>query len=110
MDELWMERWQLAKARIEQIEKDPEVAGNLGDYFQKTAGFLLLMLEAKDKAEADLLKNASLEELRIWNDRLYGDLVGEAYEQSYGNPSYAVEKLTRTMDRSCLLSMQNFGE
>ena len=95
MDELWMERWQLAKARIEQIEKDPEVAGNLGDYFQKTAGFLLLMLEAKDKAEADLLKNASLEELRIWNDRLYGDLVGEAYEQSYGNPSYAVEKLTK---------------
>ncbi len=96
MEEIRKERWQLASDRIREIAKMPEVNGNLGDYFKKTAEFLLLMLEAWEKAGNSGLKDAALEELRTWNDRLYGDITGEAYESSYANPAYAVSRLTDT--------------
>ncbi|MCI8585124.1 MAG: aminopeptidase [Lachnospiraceae bacterium] len=88
------ERWQLASERVKEIAGNPEVDGKAGVYFQKTAEFLLLMLEAKEKAESGALKEASLKELKAWNDRLYGDLAGDAYIRSYGNPAYAVAELT----------------
>lgn len=93
------ERWQLAEGRIRQIAADPEVGGSAGSYFKKTAQFLLLMLEAFGKAEGGWLKTASLEELKEWNERLYGDIKGEAYETSYANPAYAVSELTDTYGR-----------
>ena len=96
MDKTQTERWQLASDRIREIAEDPETEGELGDYFQRTAEFLLLMLEASEKAETKALKNASLEELQAWNDQLYGDIAGEAYESSYANPAYAVSRLTDT--------------
>ncbi len=94
MDEIQKERWQLASERVKEITGNPEVDGKAGVYFQKTAEFLLLMLEAKEKAESGALKEASLKELKAWNDRLYGDLAGDAYIRSYGNPAYAVAELT----------------
>ncbi len=94
MEEIWRERWQLAEERIQEIAREPEVQGKPGDYFRRIAGFLLLMLEAWDKAGQGVLKSASLEELKEWNDRLYGDITGEAYACSYANPAYAVEELT----------------
>ncbi len=94
MDEIQKERWQLASERVKEIAGNPEVDGKAGVYFQKTAEFLLLMLEAKEKAESGALKEASLKELKAWNDRLYGDLAGDAYIRSYGNPAYAVAELT----------------
>lgn len=94
MDEIQKERWQLAAERIREIAEDPEAEGNTGAYFQKMAEFLLLMLEAEEKAESQALRCASLEELKAWNDRLYGDLTGEAYERSYANPAFAAEQLT----------------
>ena len=94
MEEIWRERWQLAEERIQEIAREPEVQGKPGDYFRRIAGFLLLMLEAWDKAGQGVLKSASLEELKEWNDRLYGDIIGEAYACSYANPAYAVEELT----------------
>ncbi len=94
MDEIQKERWQLASERVKEIAGNPEVDGKAGVYFQKTAEFLLLILEAKEKAESGALKEASLKELKAWNDRLYGDLAGDAYIRSYGNPAYAVAELT----------------
>ena len=47
MDEIQKERWQLASERVKEIAGNPEVDGKAGVYFQKTAEFLLLMLEAK---------------------------------------------------------------
>lgn len=93
MEEIQMERWQLAVERIRQIAEDPEVDGGAGDYFKRTAEFVLLMLEALEKAENGWMETASLEELQAWNDRLYGDIAGEAYESSYANPAWAVSKL-----------------
>lgn len=93
MEEIWMERWQLAVCRIREIAEDPEAAGKPGDYFKKTAGFLLLILEALEKAETNQWKDMSLEELQDLYRRLYGDITGEAYTHSYANPAYAAAEL-----------------
>lgn len=87
------ERWQLARERLEQIGTTPELGGALGDYFRKTAVFLLFMLEVQEKMEKKELEGASLEEWRAWNRRLYEDIEGDRYEKSYANPAWAVEQL-----------------
>lgn len=94
MEEIWRERWQLASERIREIAEDPEVEGNLGTYFRKTAKFLLFMLEVREKVADGALEHASLEELKAWNQRLYEDISGEAYGKSFANPAYAVRELS----------------
>jgi len=87
------ERWQLAAERISQIAENPELNGNIGDYFQRTAKFLLFMLKVQEAVLEDKFFQASLEELKEWNRKLYGDITGAAYERSYANPTYAVKQL-----------------
>ena len=72
------ERWQLAAERLESIAGNPEIEGKLGDYFQKTAGFLLFMMELQEKLTEGVLQEASLDELQTWNRRLYADVSGDA--------------------------------
>ena len=78
MEEIWMERWQLAVCRIREIAEDPETAGKPGDYFKKTAGFVLLVLEALKKAEADEFSHASLQELQDFYSGFLGIPVAGA--------------------------------
>jgi len=87
------ERWQLATERIREIADHPETEGNIGDYFQRTADFLLLMVRLEEENEKGSLFHASLSKLQEWNQRIYGDIVGGAYDTSYANPAYAVKML-----------------
>lgn len=96
METIEKERWLLAKERIEEIAREPEIDGTLGIYFQKTADFLMLMQKAWEKTESGTLKHASLEELKVWNQMLYEDIAGDAYQRSFANPSYAVAELGET--------------
>ncbi len=96
METIEKERWLLAKERIEEIAREPEIDGTLGIYFQKTADFLMLMQKAWEKTESSALKHASLEELKVWNQTLYEDIAGDAYQRSFANPSYAVAELGET--------------
>ena len=96
METIEKERWLLAKERIEEIAREPEIDGTLGIYFQKTADFLMLMQKAWEKTESGTLKHASLEELKVWNQTLYEDIAGDAYQKSFANPSYAVAELGET--------------
>lgn len=96
METIEKERWLLAKERIEEIAREPEIDGTLGIYFQKTADFLMLMQKAWEKTESGALKHASLEELKVWNQTLYEDIAGDAYQRSFANPSYAVAELGET--------------
>ena len=90
MNETLRERQQLAYERIRQIAADPEINGAVGDYFQKTGKFALLILKARELAEEDYFAKASVDELKAWNEKLYEDIAGNAYETSYANPAYAV--------------------
>lgn len=94
MENVWMERWQLAGERIREISGNPEVSGALGDYFQKTADFLLFMMEVQEKVKSGALDDRSLPELQTWNRRLYEDIAGDAYASSYANPAYASAELS----------------
>ena len=93
MNETLRERQQLAYERIRQIAADPEINGAVGDYFQKTGKFALLILKARELAEEDYFAKVSVDELKAWNEKLYEDIAGNAYETSYANPAYAVAEL-----------------
>lgn len=93
MEEIERQRWQLASRRIYEICQDPETEGETEDYFRRTAGFICLMLEAWDKVKSGWLTRASFEELKAWNETLYEDILGSAYEHSYANPACASVRL-----------------
>ncbi|MCD8362219.1 MAG: aminopeptidase [Lachnospiraceae bacterium] len=87
------ERWTLAVERVSEIAEDPEAEGAAGEYFQRTAAFLKMMLRTLERIEAGELTRASVEELADWNRELYEDIVGDAYAHSFANPDYAVSRL-----------------
>lgn len=87
------ERLALYRERIQNISKENSVPQPFMEYFIKTAGFIEKMYELSDLIKSGKDKTYSIEQLKQLNDSLYEDIAGEAYEISYANPSYAVEKL-----------------
>ena len=87
------ERFLLVMERIAEIAEETDVPETFDDYFKKTAEFLLQLKSVSEKAEADTLKDASLTECEKRNAVFYDDIKAENYGNSYGNPTYAVEKL-----------------
>ncbi len=87
------ERYKLSIARIREILKEESVSLKFRDYFRKTSMFLLMIDELKEKIEDGSMESAGIEELKIWNEKLYADILPRHYEESYGNPSYAVREL-----------------
>ena len=79
--------------RIAEIAEETDVPEKFDDYFKKTAAFLLQLKSVSEKAEADTLIDASLTECEKRNAVFYDDIKAENYGNSYGNPTYAVEKL-----------------
>lgn len=98
--ELWKEeneavreRYQLTMERIGQIKEEETVPEAYREYFYRTADFIETMGQVHRLVEAGAWRTQSLEELKEWNQRIYGDILPEHYEESYGNPAYAAEKL-----------------
>lgn len=93
MDEILLERHQLAVERIKQIESEESANVRFQPFFQQTAAFISMVFEAEALLCRNAYREQSLEELEDWNKRLYADILPEAYGSSYGNPVYAAEKL-----------------
>ena len=89
LDELLMERFALAKERIAEICTEQEIKEPFGDFFRRAAELLKKAGEILERKE----NNLSLQELKEENTALYEELFKENYAASYGNPSYAAEKL-----------------
>lgn len=87
------ERLLLYRQRIRNIRTEENTAEPFRQYFVKTAGFIEKMYELSELIKSGKDKSYSLEQLKQLNASLYEDIAGEAYEQSYANPSYAAEKL-----------------
>lgn len=87
------ERLALYRERIQGITTEKNVAEPFLEYFVKTAGFIEKMYELSELIKSGKDKSYSIEQLKQLNASLYEDVAGEAYERSYANPSYAVEKL-----------------
>ncbi len=87
------ERFTLSLERIGLMEQEETTPMPYRDYFRRTAAFIRDTAETFSLAESGRLRQLSLEELAGLNRRLYGDILPEHYEESYGNPSYAVRLL-----------------
>lgn len=87
------ERLALYQERIRAIGTENSVAEPFLGYFVKVADFIEKMYELSETIKSEKDRSYSLEQLQRLNASLYEDIAGTAYEQSYANPSYAVEKL-----------------
>ncbi len=86
MREIIEERFVLSRDRIREIPAEETVPEPYRDYFQRVAAFLTLAVNPCEKG-------SSLQEKQEYNRRLYEDILPEHYEESYGNPAYAVKML-----------------
>jgi aminopeptidase len=92
-EEMIEERYLLVTERIREIAGEDSVREPFRDYFIKTADFIGMSTELFQKIEKGWLKSASKEELKEWNNKLYRDILPGHYQESYGNPAYAVSVL-----------------
>ena len=86
-------RYELAISRIREMMDEETVEEKFRDYFRTVGKFILLIDETNRKLKDGSFEKYSMEELKAWNTKLYEDILVDAYNISYGNPTYAVEKL-----------------
>ncbi len=87
------ERYDLIRERIQRIQKEESVKASYGDYFRKTAEFILMVDQLYEKIKTGWLESATQQELEENNHMLYQDILPENYGTSYGNPVYAQKML-----------------
>ncbi|WMJ89639.1 aminopeptidase [Anaerocolumna sp. MB42-C2] len=87
------ERYELSMERIDSILNEEVIQEPVKGYFKKAAEFILKIKELVALAETDKLSRMTLEELKKLNYELYEDVIPGNYENSFGNPRYAVKKL-----------------
>lgn len=88
------ERYGLAMERIRTIAEERSVKAPFDDYFIRVAEFIIRMDKLYEDVSSHAFDRMSMEELEAQNRELYGDITGEAYEKSYANPVYAVNRLS----------------
>ena len=88
-DVFFEERYTLMRERIQEIQKEEVVKEPYGEYFRKTAEFILMVDRLHDKIQKGWLNEAAQKELEENNHALYQDILPENYGTSYGNPAYA---------------------
>ena len=87
------ERYELAVERIRVMQSENTVPEKYRDYFHRMAAFVQMIDELRTQLLKGSYQQADQKELAAWNERLYRDILGEAYEVSYANPTYAVRVL-----------------
>lgn len=98
-----LEREELSIQRISEVKEESlpgsadasaqTVIDNLKMYFDQVSEFLLYVYDVKSMLENPGRQDMTMEELQKINHDLYRDILPENYEESFGNPSYAVEGL-----------------
>lgn len=82
------ERFILSRERLREIVNEDVTLTACGDFFVKTAGFMLYVEEIYDLIRDGSYAGLPLEKLESINKNLYRDIVYD-YEESYANPAYA---------------------
>lgn len=89
---LMAERTELVVGRIKEMLNEKTVDDKYIPYFKKMAERMLTLEEYYALHESGKIKTLSMEELKAWNERLFGELEEKSYETCYGNPEYAVKE------------------
>ena len=93
------ERYELTIERIKAIVEEETVALTYRTFFQKTAKFILNIQAVLGRNVAKTAEECTLEELQKENRELYVDILGQNYETSFANPSYAVAEMGEEIGR-----------
>ena len=88
MDEFLEERYELAAERIREIRTETVCPEPYGDYFRRTAEFLVKTIDILERED-----EPSFDGYKAENESLYSELKPENYGTCYGNPDYAAEQL-----------------
>ena len=91
--EILKERYALVMDRIRKIPREELGDEKLEAYFAFCAEFLMQIDDTVNFLREGGLKSAPMEELARRNHSLYEDILPERYEESYGNPAFAVREL-----------------
>lgn len=86
MDQIQIERHELNKEGLQVVLQETD-KDTFSIYFREVAEMLFYLNEIYDT------ESKTLEQLKQWNQEWYGQILSEAYETSFGNPSYCVRKL-----------------
>lgn len=96
------ERFELAAGRIRELAAG-DICGKLSEglqeYFLRTARFAVMILDIERELRSENRKTVDRGTLEERNRRLYEDVVGGAYENSFANPDYAAAELGDQMGR-----------
>lgn len=87
------ERLSLVMERVAQMAENPEIQGEIAEYFKVVAGYLNSQYKLFEKVLGSGTANVKVREGEENNQRFFGELLGDSYETSFANPSYACEKL-----------------
>lgn len=94
VDELCIERFELAAERVSEIAAHTEVKCEYFEkYFNNTAVFVERMIHLFNDIADNRYEHSSLEQLQKLNYSLYEDILPDSYDSSYANPAYAVKQL-----------------
>lgn len=93
------ERYDLTIERIQGIVREETVVPVYRSYFQQTAKFILEIDAVLNRILTKSIEDCSLEELQKENTNIYRDILGDNYEKSYANPSYAVAQMGEEIGR-----------
>lgn len=85
------ERYELAIQRITEVVTEETMSEKYKPYFMCTAKFILLIEQVREDLESGVWESKSPEEKQDMNQKLYADVIGEAYETSFANPKVACE-------------------
>ena len=98
-----LERLELAELRIRELGQEQVVEEPFCSYFHKMADFVIMTNDVLHEVLNHTFNKHTLAELEQLNTALYQDIKPEHYNESYGNPTYAVKILGE--EYGALLSM-----
>ena len=105
-----MEKFELAMDRIQNIVEEKSVPEIYQDFFKTTALFLIDAADLLKLSENDEMRNMSLDELSMLNQKMYADVNSSVYKESYANPSYMEDLFGTTYGKYlCYLYMRMRG-
>lgn len=86
--EIVKERYELTIQRIREIEEE-EKKEQWQKYFCHMAEFLITIDGYYEFVKSGRRNIASLDELQVWNEKLYAEILPNNYKNSFANPTYA---------------------
>ena len=89
------ERYVLVTERIRGISSENLIGEPFCSFFARTASLLILLDEVYKLKSGGGLFKLTLDKLKDLNGKLYDDIAGDSYRESFTNPSFITERIKK---------------